>query len=345
MNFLETNNEDSIPINDNAVDDLQFCVDCVPVKDEDIPPVERVVIPADVADFNEEDDMIYIIGTREGKVTQIRGLERMLNLKSLILRSCLISNMTGIEHLIMLQKLELYDNQIEEISCISNMKNLLILDLSFNSIRELPALAQYVPLLEELYVAQNKLRGIEGLEGLSNLKVLDLGANRIRIIEGLQTNTSLKSLWLGKNKIETICGLETLTQLEQLDIQNNRLTAIGDGLGNLINLRELYLACNKIVDLNGFPHFPYINVIDLSTNGVESVEGIEKNDSLEEFWLSSSALSTYAAITPLTKLPKLTCLYLEHSPVAKDFEYRKTVTRLIPSLQQLDATEVNRTVG
>ena len=33
----------------------------------------------------------------------------------------------------------------------------------------------------ELYVAQNKLRKIEGLEGLSKLRILDLGANRIRV--------------------------------------------------------------------------------------------------------------------------------------------------------------------
>ena len=35
----------------------------------------------------------------------------------------------------------------------------------------------------ELYVAQNKLRKIEGLEGLSKLRILDLGANRIRVRE------------------------------------------------------------------------------------------------------------------------------------------------------------------
>lgn len=35
--------------------------------------------------------------------------------------------------------------------------------------------------ITELYIAQNKLRKIEGLEGLSKLRILDLGANRIRV--------------------------------------------------------------------------------------------------------------------------------------------------------------------
>jgi len=62
-------------------EDSSYCVPCAAVKDEDVAPVDRIVIPADVADFSEDDDIIYVIGTREGKVTQILGLERMVSLK------------------------------------------------------------------------------------------------------------------------------------------------------------------------------------------------------------------------------------------------------------------------
>lgn len=62
-------------------EDASYCMDCAPVDNADLPPVERVIIPADVAEFSEDDDTIYIIGTREGKVTQIMGLEKMNNLK------------------------------------------------------------------------------------------------------------------------------------------------------------------------------------------------------------------------------------------------------------------------
>lgn len=231
---------------------------------------------------------------------------------------------------------------MEYVTGIQTLSNLRILDLSFNSIRQLIDFGQYVPLLEELYVAQNKLRKIEGLHGLRHLKILDLGANRIRVIEGLSNNTELKSLWLGKNKIEAIEGLETLSSLEQLDIQNNRLTSLGEGLKNLSHLRELYLACNKIPTVTGLPQSEFLNTVDLSTNNVQSVEGIENFPSLQEVWLTGSALSSFEALTPFTKLPNLHCLYLEHSPIAKDFEYRKVLTRMVPTLEQLDATLVHR---
>ena len=101
--------------------------------------------------------------------------------QTLVLRSCLVSQIEGLDDLEALEKLELYDNHVESIDNISRLHNLKVLDLSFNAIRELVPLASCCPLLEEVYVAQNKLRKIEGLEGLVHLKTLDLGANRIRV--------------------------------------------------------------------------------------------------------------------------------------------------------------------
>jgi hypothetical protein len=61
--------------------------------------------------------------------------------------------------------------------------------------------------------------------------------------------------------------------------------------------------------------------------------------------LTFPQVASFDALKPLTSLSNLTCLYLEHNPLAKDFEYRMTVTKMLPSLQQLDATMVNRTVS
>lgn len=164
----------------------------------------------------------------------------------------------------------------------------------------------------------------------------------LQVIEGLSSNTNLQSLWLGKNKIEAIDGLGALTKLRQLDVQHNRLERIGDGLVTLCALEELYLAWNAIGDLSGLPPSPALNTVDLSRNKISSLEGVEAHASLEELWLSNSLIDSFDALAPLQQLPSLSCLYLEHSPIAKDFEYRMTLTKMIPSLQQLDATMVNR---
>lgn len=202
-----------------------------------------------------------------------------------------------------------------------------------------------------------------------------------QVIEGVSHCTQLRSLWLGKNKIEQLAGLEGLNLLEQLDVQNNRLTSLGDCLRGLKRLRELYLACNAISSLGddgcGLPALSAeelaegeggLQIVDLSSNQLASLQGIDSQSSLRELWASGSALSSFEQLQPLTRLPRLTCVYLEHSPIgeseretlylflllpslltivclllpAKDFEYRIRLTAMLPFLEQLDATAVKR---
>jgi len=304
----------------------------------DLAPYERVVLPREVSEIADQDEIINIIGTRGQKVTKIAGLDKMINLRELILRSCLISEMEGLDNNNALVKLELYDNMIEELVIPPSLAGLIILDISFNAIRDMSPVA-LCPLLEELYIAQNKLRTIEGVNNLTRIRLLDLGANRIRSMDGLETVTSLQSLWLGKNKIEQITNVHQMIHLKQLDIQNNRLTSLGSDITALTSLKELYLACNAIKTLEGLPASP-LSTIDLSSNQLESIEGVDVSacvNTLEELWLTSSALKDFDSLKPLSKLTNLQCLYLEHSPFASLPEYKLHILSLIPNLNQLDA--------
>lgn len=324
-----------------------------------VSPADRKVSPLDVLESRpkEGESFVYIVGTLGRKVTYIGDSLNYLkdSLEDLTLRSNLIQDMNGVENLPLLNRLELYDNQVETIAHLDKLGKLTILDLSFNAIREMGAVSA-CPLLEELYVAQNKLRKIEGIDGMKNLKILDLGANRIRSMKdaGLSSLVNLESMWLGKNKIERIEGIGSLSKLRKLDVQHNRLTSISDegdeigedvGVTALTALEELYLAFNAIENVRGLPVASPLNTVDLSTNQISSVEGIEAHKGLQEVWMTASKLTTMDQLEPLKGLPEISCLYLEHSPIAKDFEYRKAITVMLPTLEQLDATEVNRNRG
>ena len=58
------------------------------------------------------------------------------------------------------------------------------------------------------------------------LEVLELGDNRIRVIENLDDLTNLKQLFLGKNKITKLQNMNKLVNLKTLSIQSNRITKI-----------------------------------------------------------------------------------------------------------------------
>lgn len=168
-------------------------------------------------------------------------------------------------------------------------------------------------------------------------------------MEGLEGLTALQSLWLGKNKITAITSVSHMKVLKQLDVQNNRLEHLGDELPQLVALQELYLASNGLTSLAGLPtseQAPKLGTIDLSRNRIASLSGIESLTLLEELWMSSNLIpDDVGALSPLTHLPHLTCLYLEHCPIAANKtpqEYRECVLRSLPSLTQLDADLVRR---
>ena len=63
-----------------------------------------------------------------------------------------------------------------------------------------------------------------------------------------------------------------------------------------------------------------MTILDLSTNKLSSLEGIDQQKHLEELWVSGSTLDSFAALEPLGRLPKLTCVYLEHSPIGREMK-------------------------
>ncbi len=160
-------------------------------------------------------------------------------------------------------------------------------------------------------------------------------------MDGLQSVTSLRSLWLGKNKIENIQYITQMADnLEQLDVQNNRLTSLGDEVSSLVHLRELFLASNQIKTVTGLPSSSILNTLDLSNNGLLSLVGIELCPSLEELWMTGAGFESFDLLSPLQQLKGLNCIYLEHSPLWKNPNYKYNIMQLCPTLTQLDADNV-----
>ncbi|KDO16430.1 hypothetical protein SPRG_18044 [Saprolegnia parasitica CBS 223.65] len=292
-------------------------------------------------EFRPDDEEIYHVGTAGLKARVLDGLEAMVQLRELHVRSNLLYKMTGIESLVNLTHLELYDNQIKKMVGLEKLVKLRVLDLSFNEIRSIPDLS-HLTQLEELYVANNKLTHITGIGNLRTLVKLDLGANRIRTIEGLDHLENLEQLWLGKNKITAIQGLGALAKLRVMSIQSNRLLAI-DNLSANVALEELYLSHNGIEALVNLDHLTKLTILDVGANRIKTIpQSMGANVALEDLWLNDNEISSFDDIQHLAANTKLETLYLERNPLASDFEYRLKIQGALASVQQIDATPVVR---
>lgn len=80
---------------------------------------------------------------------------------------------------------------------------------------------------------------------LPNLTDLFLHNNSIKKIEGLNGCLRLKKIHLYGNYIQDICGLSNLGLLKELWLQNNSISRIS-GVSCLSNLRCFYLAGNQV---------------------------------------------------------------------------------------------------
>lgn len=290
---------------------------------------------------------------------------------SLSLRKNLIHELTAFpQHLAeRLTELDLFDNKIKKVRDFFDsamvpspetgvltkqplphaFTSLTKLDLSYNQIRKIRGLESLGSTLKELYLVENKIKVIEGLDTLVNLELLELGGNRIREIgDGLSHLTALQKLWLGKNKITKIgASLHTLHKLKLVSIQANRILSIdADDFkeGCNPNLEEVYLSENGISKIENLP-LHAVHLLDLSFNPIDSINETVINASnmpeLEEFWLTDGKINDWKEVQKFSVFEKtLRTIYVERNPIEQDKRYRDKVYMYLPFVTQIDSWPV-----
>ena len=75
--------------------------------------------------------------------------------------------------------------------------------------------------IEKLWLENNELTSVKGLEKLTKLTWLQLSRNWLRSVKGLEKLTQLEYLSLQYNQLTDVKGLEKLNQLKWLDLIDN----------------------------------------------------------------------------------------------------------------------------
>ena len=108
-----------------------------------------------------------------------------------------------------------------------------------------------------------KIRKIEGLQSLTNLKVLNLSYNAITVIEGLDHLHLLVELNLAENSIRRLENMGNLGQLQRLNIAGNQISRIPESISCLKSLKMLRYARN---DLSEIKDISYLGDLHNLTN-------------------------------------------------------------------------------
>ncbi|KVH88206.1 Leucine-rich repeat-containing protein [Cynara cardunculus var. scolymus] len=131
------------------------------------------------------------------------------------------------------------------------------LDLRGHRIRTLKASGLNLsPNLEFVYLRDNLLSSLEGIDILKRVKVLDLSFNDFKGpgFEPLEACKALQQLYLAGNQITSLTTLPALPNLEFLSVAQNKLKSLS--MASQPRLQVLAASKNKVSTLKGFPCLP-----------------------------------------------------------------------------------------
>ncbi|KAF5475058.1 hypothetical protein F2P56_006904 [Juglans regia] len=122
--------------------------------------------------------------------------------------------------------------------------------------------------LEFVYLRDNLLSTLEGVEILKRVKVLDLSFNDFKGpgFEPLENCKALQQLYLAGNQITSLASLPQLPNLEFLSIAQNKLKSLS--MASQPRLQVLAASKNKISTLKGFPHLPVLEHLRVEENPI-----------------------------------------------------------------------------
>lgn len=204
--------------------------------------------------------------------------------------------------------------------------------------------------ISHIALNNKQLTHLEGLQSvpLKSCSTLYLYDNLIPQIEGLNSMHNLRDLYLQNNNIEEITGLEHCPMLEALHLDNNCISHLC-GLTNNQHLHELHLAGQRIADDVVFT-FDIASLeamawslahLDLSMcrlvdpRPISILRGLQKLDLSENLIEEGETMSD-----TLPHLNRLQELAANGNPIARQQKYRQNTIVCCDSLKQLDGRDV-----
>lgn len=122
--------------------------------------------------------------------------------------------------------------------------------------------------------------------------------------------------------------------LQSLDLSGNLFTEVPDALASLTHLRMLNLSNCMITSLQSLARYPLpaITTLNLKSNRLANLSGIERLLSLERIDLRDNALRDPTEIARLTGIPDITDLFVVKNPFTRTHvNYRVTIFNLFRS--------------
>ncbi len=171
-----------------------------------------------------------------------------------------------------------------------------------------------------------RMRDLSFLEGLTQLKELDLWDNDIEDLSPLASLTGLRELWLPYNLITDLSSLAGLDKLVQLHVYGNRITSL-EPLRGLTSLNTLDLRGNLLEPgaLACLRKCKRLGIVNLSKTGLGDAGGLEF---CRAHVLELQDNPGLTGLEVISTMKRLCCLYID-TEVARRYDIQALAPQLI----------------
>lgn len=236
--------------------------------------------------------ILHEMGKSEHEVITKREAERK---KGLWIPNGGVQDLTGIGYFCNLTSLKIEDQWHQGANAFTSLKPLEDLEhlkkLTIDRSWDLESLAGIEGLtqLKNLQVTRTGLKSLKGIEGLTQLKKLDLRQNELKSLAGIEGLTQLKELRLDYGRLTSLKGIESLTNLKYLDAPNNRLKSAKE-IRYLKHLKQLDLNNNRLTEVEGIRYLKNLKGFDLSNNRLTDIDGIKGLEKVVAFGVTNNQI-------------------------------------------------------
>ena len=265
------------------------------LKDEQ--KAELVLELTELADqFKSKNFSLLELNLSNNRLLGITGIEMFEGIRWLNIADNSLIDLEGLSKLKSLTTLYLQGNQLGRVEGYEDVnRNKLydlgepVLDQSGNGKRDTNPLVeiQSLPVLRNLYLYDNMIKTVSGLEDLPSLSVLLLSGNTIEEIRDIGNLKSVSRLSLNSNFIYDITGLQELTNLRHLDLTENRICDLRP-VESLRQLKELRLQSNHILDLSPLARLQFLQTLSLAKNIIYDPNSLSNLKSLRSLKISDN---------------------------------------------------------
>lgn len=210
------------------------------------------------------------------------------------------------------QSLSLTDSKITSIQ-LPAANHLRYLYLNDNQLKEVKGLDR-LPNLIGLYLDNNQLAEAPDFSGLSHLQQLYLYNNQLQKIPDISHMKELIYLNVRKNKLSELPELSSLSKLKYLLLEGNELTSLPASVSDLSKLESLYVAHNKLTSIPNLDKLSALVNLGLADNRLEQIPDLSALSRLKDLRLDKNKLTK---IPGLDQLVSLEVLYVQHNQLTE----------------------------